>query len=106
MRGGAPGWNDENVARLPVERAVADAAPAASFRDAAHSGVSRSVAGAVESGRQQLKKRADGRHGITARHRIHILHLDAMMRMHRPTAVHLMQRFAAPGIWVMEYRRG
>src|SRR5207237_8949145 len=64
MRDPAPRRHHENIVRLPLEHAVADAAFAAAFDDAVYGAVSGAVRQSLAAGRQELDERAERRHQV------------------------------------------
>src|SRR2546425_437026 len=79
----APRRHHEDIVRLPLEYAVADAAFAAAFDDAVYGAVGGAVRQTLEAGRQELDERADRGHWVAAGRGIRILHFQPVTRVRR-----------------------
>ena len=105
MRDPAPRRHHENIVRLPLEHAVADAAFAAAFDDAVYGAVSGAVRQSLEAGRQELDESADRGHRVATGRRIRILHFQPVTRVRRAMTAKLLERLPAARIWIGEDRR-
>src|SRR3954447_9827840 len=75
-----PGWNTEDVALLPVKTLAVDDRATASLGDLIDETAGVTMRARALARPQHLHRRANGLHHRPTRHRVHIVHEDAVIR--------------------------